>query len=225
MSKNLSSGLMTLLFVLLFVVTPVSAASNQGLHWGITVGSRFDYHEYTNFTIQDSPEERDFYVIIDSLPSIPDDINATSDLPNSPSATHFHENGTQIEGPSTWSALPVGNWSVIIGIWEGWWSNQPELNVTQDIINTPHLIGYNYTVLSRSGLDTCAEIYVRTTGVLHTLYLRSTWTDGGLIFLRSISLVEGVTWPFPFDAPLGVASMAIGGIAVILILLVVLRKE
>ncbi len=140
MSKSLSFHLMAILFVLCIVVTPVSAANNRGLHWGVTVGSRFDYHEYRNSTLGDSSEaeEKDFYVIIDSLPSIPDDINATRDLPDSPSATHFHENGTQIEGPSSWSVLPVGNWSVIIGIWEGRWSNQPELNVTQDIIISPH---------------------------------------------------------------------------------------
>ncbi|MFX0056034.1 MAG: hypothetical protein ACFFAX_08610 [Promethearchaeota archaeon] len=225
MSKSLSFQLMAMLFVLCFAVTPVSAANNQGLQWGVTVGSRFDYHEYTNSTIQDSPEEKDFYVIIDSLPSIPDDINATSDLPDRPGATRFHENGTQIEGASSWYVLPVGNWGVIISIWEGWWSDQPELNVTQDIIITPNLIGYNYTVTSRSGTDTYAEIYLRATGVLHTLYLRSTWPESGLVLLRRISLVERVDWPFPLDSLIGIVGVVMTGTVVILFVLAVLRRE
>jgi hypothetical protein len=82
-----------------------------------------------------------------------------------------------------------------VNIWEEQWSNQPEENVTQDIINTPYLIGYNFTVFHESGTDTHADIYVRTTGVLHTSYIRIVreYYDG----LRRISLVEGVTLPWP----------------------------
>jgi hypothetical protein len=220
---------MAMLFVLCLVVTPVSAANNQGLYWGVTIGSRFDYHDFAEFTIpnqnETSPSEKDFYIIIDSLPSIPDDITAMRNLSRLVGASRFYENGTEIEGSSSWDVLPVGNWGLIVNIWEGQWSNQPEENVTQDIINTPYLIGYNFTVFHESGTDTLADIYVRTTGVLHTSYSRITWTDIGIVGLRRISLVEGVAWPFPLDSPLGIVGMVMAGTVVILIVLAVLRKE
>jgi hypothetical protein len=218
---------MAILFVLCIVVTPVSAANNQGLYWGVTIGSRFDYHDFGEFTIQNqnetSPREENFYIIIDSLPSIPDDITAMRNLSRLVGASRFYENGTEIEGSSSWDVLPVGNWSLIVNIWEGQWSNQPEENVTQDIINTPYLIGYNFTVFHESGTDTLADIYVRTTGVLHTSYIRIVreYYDG----LRRISLVEGVTLPFPFDSPLGIVGMVMAGTVVILMVLAVLRRE
>jgi hypothetical protein len=218
---------MAILFALCIVLTPVSAANNQGLYWGVTIGSRFDYHKFAEsaFFIGTSPREEDFYVIIDSLPRIPDDINMVSDLPDLVGASQFYENGTQIEGSSGWKVLPVGNWSLIIGIWEGWWSNQPEVNVTQDIIITPYLIGYNYTVSHESGTSTFAAIYVKTTGVLHTSYERIINTELGYDFLRRISLVEGVTLPFPLDSPLGIVGMVMAGTVVILIVLAVFRRE
>jgi hypothetical protein len=119
---------MAILFVLCIVVTPVSAANNQGLYWGVTIGSRFDYHDFGEFTIQNqnetSPREE-----------IPDDITAMRNLSRLVGASRFYENGTEIEGSSSWDVLPVGNWSLIVNIWEGQWSNQPEENVTQDIMN------------------------------------------------------------------------------------------
>ena len=226
MSKSLSFQLMAILFVLCFAVTPVSAANNQGLHWGITVGSRFDYHQYANFSIDETgPREKDFYVIIDSLPRIPDDINMTSDLPDLVGASQFYENGTQIEGSSGWSVLPVGNWSLIVGIWQSWDTNTTDYNMTQDIISTPYIIGYNFTIFWRSGSDTFAQIYVRTTGVLHTSYERVINVEVGYDFLRRISLVEGITLPFPLDSPIGIVGVVMTGTVVILIVLAVLRRE
>ncbi len=229
MCRILSFQLMAILFVLCLVVTPVSAANNQGLHWGVTTGSRFDYHDFAEFTMpnqnETSPREKDFYVIIDSLPSIPDDINAMRNLSGLVGASRFYENGTEIEGSSSWDVLPVGNWSLIVGIWQSRATNTTDYNMTQDIISTPYLIGYNYTIFWRSGTDTLAEIYVRTTGVLHTSYSRITWTEIGIVDLRRISLVEGVTLPFPLDSPVGIVGMVMAGTVVILIVLAVLRKE
>ncbi|MFW9966401.1 MAG: hypothetical protein ACFFEA_04540 [Candidatus Thorarchaeota archaeon] len=228
MSRILSFQLMAILFVLCIVVTPVSAANNQGLHWGVTIGSRFDYHKSAELVLgrpDPSPTEEDFYVIIDSLPSIPDDINKTGDLPRLLGATQFYENGTEIEGSSGWNVLPVGNWSLIVSMWQSWHTNTTEYNVTQDIIITPHLIGYNFTVSDESITSTFADIYVRTTGVLHTSYTRVIDAEIGYDGLIRISLVEGVAWPFPLDSPLGIVGMVMAGAVVILIVLAVLRRE
>ena len=225
MSKILSFQLMAILFVLCFVVTPVEAASNQGLHWGVTIGSRFDYHRFAESVYETSPIEMEFYVIIDSLPSIADDINTMVDLPDFPGATQFYENGTEIEGSSGLLVFPVGNWSLIVSIWQSWPGYTTAENVIQDIISTPYLIGYNFTESWGSGNYTHAEIYVRATGVLHTSYSRYIDTEYELDYLTRISLLEGVTWPFPFDSSLGIAVMAIAGIVVILIVLVLFRRE
>lgn len=225
MSKILYFQLMAILFVLCFVVTPVGAASNQGFHWGVTIGSRFDYHRIVELGYWTSPIDDDFYVIIDSLPSIADDINTMADLPDSPGTLQFNENGTGIEVSLGWQVYPVGNWSHIVSIWQSWLADTPESNVTQDIISTPYLIGYNYTVSWVLATQTHAEIYVRTTGVLHTFYSRYINTEYESDSLIRISLFEGVTWPFPFDSSLGIAVIAIAGIAVILIVLVVFRRE
>ena len=222
MSKILYFQLMAILFVLCFVVTPVGAASNQGLHWGVTIGKRFDYHRVAESVFETSPIEMDFYVIIDSLPTIVDDINTIGDLPDTPGATQFYVNGTEIEGSSGWFVFPVGNWSLIVSLWQIW---PAEINVTQDIISTPYLIGYNYTVSWGTTTSTHAEIYVRASGVLHTSYSRYIDTENKLEGFSRISLVEEVSWPFPFDSSLGIAVIAIAGIAVILIVLVVFRRE
>ncbi|MFX1367195.1 MAG: hypothetical protein ACFFAY_01160 [Promethearchaeota archaeon] len=225
MSRRFSCQLFAVLLFLCFVATPVCAVSNQGLYWGIEVGSRFDYHKTGDTVYGAGSEGEYFYVVIDSLPSIADSINTTGNLPDFPEASQFYDNGTEIQGSSGWFVRPIGNWSLFVDIWENQWSNSTEENVTQVIIDTSLRIGYNYTISWESGTDTYAEIYVRATGVLHTRYSRFIDTEHDLDFLTRISLVEETGWPFPFDSPLGIAAIGITGIAVILVVVVLLKRE
>jgi hypothetical protein len=106
-----------LLFVVcaiaLVSISPVTAITNHNLHWGFEVGDQFHYsisgQQYITIT--------DYYVEIDEVPTLPEDIHYSMDL-----SYHlliysvYYENGTEFEYNYLtlyWIALPIGNWSFV----------------------------------------------------------------------------------------------------------------
>jgi hypothetical protein len=85
MNRKRVSILVLLCVVGLFPIVG-SGASNQNLEWGVQIGDRFDFHfRYENYYEPIYNEEYDCYIVVESLPAIPNDINeVNSPWRNSP---------------------------------------------------------------------------------------------------------------------------------------------
>jgi hypothetical protein len=97
----------------LIIVSPATAITNHNLHWGFEDGDQFHYsisgNQFTDIS--------DYYVEVDSIPTLPEDINFFSDIPYYQIGVSFYyENGTEFEQyylSMYWMAFPIGNWSFI----------------------------------------------------------------------------------------------------------------
>ena len=166
MRKQVLSILVVTL-ALAICTSSVAAANNQNLTWGISVGQRLDYNYHSEIQNYNETDIKDvnFYNIIESLPDIPDDIDSLEEYPANPNRSCYYSNGTETPFPYIWYAVPVGNWDLNIDLWE----MQPSINAS-NIINTPEVVGFNKTWSWDGGNTTYiyAELYSRSTGVLHT---------------------------------------------------------
>ncbi len=198
----------------------VVAVTNQGFTWGISVGQRLDYDYYrersffndTRFEDYSSIKDIQFYNIIESLPAISDDIESWGDLPDTPNRTCYYANGTEPTFPYIWYVIPIGNWDLIIDLWIGSGVNESE------IVDTPQFVGYNSTWSLDGGNMTFiyAEIYSRSTGVLHTL--QQYYPMESLITQTEVVLI-------PSDDIPVIYILAAGGIVSVVLVVIVLMKR
>jgi hypothetical protein len=106
--------------VAFLLMTPVAAATDQGLEWGVQNGDRFDFnmHENDDGNVVDEA----LYMLVDSRPSIADGISNWGAVPGV-IIDGFWANGSSME----WSILiflgiffvdgefcfPIGNWTLL----------------------------------------------------------------------------------------------------------------
>ncbi len=193
----------------------VVVATNQNLQWGFQVTQRFDYHRHWESTLGNTTDSSDnrFYNIIEDLPAIADDIYSMGELPAAPIRTCYYENGTETPLPYLWYVIPIGNWDLIIDLWIGSGVNESE------IVDTPQFVGYNSTWSLDGGNMTFiyAEIYSRSTGVLHTL--QQYYPMESLITQTEVVLI-------PSDDIPVIYFLAAGGIvSVVLVALVLMKRK
>ncbi|MFQ5831355.1 MAG: hypothetical protein ACE5H4_01480 [Candidatus Thorarchaeota archaeon] len=187
-------------------VAPVSAANNQGLEWGIAVGTRIDYtYEYhlSNSSLVTPKDviER-ICVTIDSLPRIEDDICNMSQLWGS-TYTLYWTNGSKVPilSPVNFALRPVGNWSLMTEL-----ILQYPTIVPESILDTSTLWGFN---TSESWTNTRMHAMYEISkhdGIAHRLFVNVTervnakWGTSTWLFTRmfepndafSVSLVLGL---------------------------------
>jgi len=98
-------------------VSSVVAVTDHNLKWGFEVGDQFHYGYSGDYSYFGDLElgAFDFYVEIDSLPTIPNNVTWYHEIILSPSYhyTFYLENGTELFGLLPWGGLPIGNWSLI----------------------------------------------------------------------------------------------------------------
>jgi hypothetical protein len=127
------------------LVLPADAANNQGLYWGVAEGDRFDYYSHTSEINPPSTKttESDFsyYVVIDALPDIPNNLSFREVFVYSLYIECFSANGTEIDPRNIiFAMMPVGNWTLYTEIVE---HNSYLYNLT--IIETDAQWGYEIT--------------------------------------------------------------------------------
>lgn len=119
--KRALNVILAVAIVTMFLVSPVAAATSQGLEWGVASGDRFDFT--MSSTDEDVPSE-DIYLNITDMPAlaIPDPLDDWNAIPE-PDIGFWWENGTSM-GLSTLIflgiyfvgakfALPVGNFTLL----------------------------------------------------------------------------------------------------------------
>ncbi|MGY5878721.1 MAG: hypothetical protein RTV31_00665 [Candidatus Thorarchaeota archaeon] len=193
----------------------VAAANNQNLAWGISVGQRLDYnyHSETQHYNETDIKDVNFYNIIESLPAISDDIDTLGEFPSTPSRTCYYSNGTETTYPYIWYAVPIGNWDLVIDLWE----LHPGINESH-IIDTPEVVGYNSTWSWDGGNTTYiyAELYSRSTGVIQTYQKYSPMSEDFIIDAKMVLIPSS-------DIIYIVAGVGVA--AVVLVAIVLLKRK
>lgn len=159
MSKKI--GLLLIAYVLVLIsVTQVTAITNHNLEWGIDVGDQFHYTvsgpTYIGFP--------DYYVEINSVTPIPEDVSGTYDIsPSLIGYSYYYENGTVMSMHMSipWTVVPIGNWTLI-----------QELMGTPPYgeyswINTASEWGVTYTENWSTIVRTTTVTFSKTDGVLN----------------------------------------------------------
>jgi len=201
----------------------VYAANNQSLEWGVSANQRFDYNLYVEHNsesigyIYESGSNIRYYLVVESLPTIPDDIDH-DDVPYAPQFDCYYLNGTEISfefsSVIAWDARPIGNWDLLIDFW----LDTPVINET-DIINTQDLVGYNYTTSFENRTTLKTMLYSKVNGVLHTFRMGFfNETHPEYYSLREVTLVAGG------DASVLYIGAAVG-IAVVVVLVIFMRRR
>ena len=173
-------------FFLVSQISIVTAANNQGLAWGIEPNDRFDYAVeviYHSDTL-DLNIGDEMYVIVNSLPAIPDDVNHFVQLAVYNFTTYW-SNGTTMD--SLWYdvvhlipfyVLPIGNWSLIE---ELTLEATPTVQVTQDA-----------SYFSRTGAPTehynGTDVLMKSDGVI--AYGKVDWNRTGTGDTLSVELIR-----------------------------------
>ena len=109
-------------------VTSTEGLTNHGFYWGIEIGNRFDYHMELRYPNSSRNIYLDYYVTVDELPSIDDNLTNIPQIRESVAyeennfCSFYFMNDTRITSQAvsdalrsclSWSAFPVGNWSLI----------------------------------------------------------------------------------------------------------------
>ncbi len=139
--KYAINAILALAIIAMFMVSPVAAATSQGLEWGIHTGDRFD------FTLRSSETglNEQIYLNITSMPAtaIPDPLTSWGSIPD-PDVGAYWANGTSMGlyilvflgllSTGGKIAVPVGNFSLLTNLLA------PEL-IGEDFINDASVWG------------------------------------------------------------------------------------
>lgn len=106
--------LVVLLLPILLCPSAVSAASTQGLAWGLSVGDRVDYTVTSTVggatTVSATQTASECYVVVTSLPDIPSVAKSIPSL-QIDNVNQSFTNGTEYY--FIWTAVPIGNWTLL----------------------------------------------------------------------------------------------------------------
>jgi hypothetical protein len=167
--------LLSALFVGLLFLQTASAASDQGLTWGIMEGQTFTFSvdessETSNFTITTSVEYS-FQVImeISSLPEIRADIDSLSELPPVDVNIKFGNCTDPAALIPLWFSfiMPVGNWALIDEFYQDLFGSMPGIIW----IDNASVYGYSMSWDTYGGLYNCTLKYLKSDGFLLSMYV------------------------------------------------------
>ncbi|MHA2078978.1 MAG: hypothetical protein ACXAB0_11925 [Candidatus Thorarchaeota archaeon] len=200
----------------------VDAVMNHGLYWEIEVGDEFAYNFALLRSIPDANQYIDYYVVVDSLPIIPDNVTENPGLRGTAAGwewniyfSFYFMNDTEITSSlSFWSAFPLGNWTLIEEF------ERAELNTSYwdiEIIDTDAEWGMSISADERIAMHTDTVKYSKVDGVLNLFEMHWQYYDGGYRTFRATRSDGG------FDAILVVGAAAVIGFAVVVV--VVIKKR
>ncbi len=229
---------LVLILVLFLSVPFVSAATSDGLEWGINEGDQlnfiFSYEDY-NVSIKDES----VYIEVSELPTIPDHINELTELVPAFGYVYF-ANGTSVNETlltvgGLVAAMPIGNWSYLTSLVSEY--DPPSGSVT--VIDNATCWGYE---LDAPGASTEFTVY-KIDGSVGYYYMQAGFVTTLLIEVELIrtdppttpeptteststeSTSSGPpTGGFPFDTTT-LLLIGVGAVAVVVIIVVVVKMR
>jgi hypothetical protein len=212
----------------MIVILPVDlseATVNHGLSWGIEIGESFRYHLAIRYTEVSSNDDLDYYIVVNSLPTIPNNITEFPYISSSSAnewntyCLFYFMNDTEIT-PQTgvpilhWSAYPIGNWSLVEEY------ALSDINTTYwevENIDTEKEWGLSISVDEVLAFHTDTVRYSKEDGALTFLEMRWQYDPGRFRILRYTRVGEGI--PVLLVAGVGVVSFGL------LVIVLVFKKK
>ena len=113
-------------------------ANDQGFVWGIEEGDRLDYrltYTETNGSVVIASLDEEMYIVIETLPAIPDDIDGAEAPLLHAIASMYWQNGSDFDYVRVYDffyVLPIGNWPLLTQLYTELW--QGSRDIYQDSI-------------------------------------------------------------------------------------------
>ncbi|RLI56622.1 MAG: hypothetical protein DRO87_04025 [Candidatus Thorarchaeota archaeon] len=226
--KRTLNVVLALAFASMFLVMPVSAATSQGLSWGVTASDEFTYHYVFDVT-NDTSFNEGMNLTIQTVPGLPDPLTSWDAIPEVTSDlvyTNGSAPGLEILGllgmimVGGYFAVPVGNFTLLseLAMDAAWWTEN------HTIINDGTYWGISYAVTSGDSTGTISSKYTKSDGVLAAYVLSQHNTTSG--DSNSISFTRDDTG---FDIMSFIQDnlvlVAAGGVVVLIALVACARKK
>jgi len=217
--------LLAMSFVAMFLVSPVAAATSEGLEWGIALNDKFTFQMVFVDEGNQTLNEGINVTIAEAPPAIDDPLTNLTDIGTFNLTMTFY-NGTDLGlygilfigllGVGSHFAYPIGNFSLLteLAMAESWW------NSNYTIINNAQVWGISVTGTSGGAQQTITAEYLKADGFCSSYILQSTNTTDSVV--SSVSFTR-TTPGSGFDIVGFVTDNALYiGIGVIIILLLVI---
>jgi len=169
--KRVLQLLLALAISTMFIASPVAAATNQGLSWGVTVGDAFNYQLAITGTGTVTSVNEAFYMNVTDTDPLPNSITSWAQIPDV-DLDLWWANGTSMG----WSAmvfiflgfltgklvLPTGNWTLLAQVVKTFtlW------NTTTTFVNSSLYWGLKLTMPMSGLTDVIQASYLKSDGVL-----------------------------------------------------------
>jgi hypothetical protein len=223
--------LLALSFAAMFFISPVAAATSQGLEWGIALNDKFTFHmifvDEGNETINEGLN----VTVAESPAAIPDPlVNLTSIDTFNITITFY--NGTELGlygilfigliAVGSHFAYPIGNFSLLtdLAMAATWWDEN------HTIINTAQVWGVSYSETDGNETSSITAEYLKADGFCYRYLLQVSNSTSGVE--TSVSFTRDMPAPSGFDIVGFITDNAlyIGmGVIIILLLVIIVKKK
>jgi len=185
--------LLVMSFVTMFLVSPVAAATSQGLEWGVALDDQFTYQ--MNFTDEgvETLDEGVNVTILTAPPTIDDPLTNWTYIGHSDLNMTFY-NGTSLGlygilllgfmAVGSYFAVPIGNFSLLseLAMAESFW------NENVSLIDNALYWGITWTAMDEDVEETITGEYLKADGFLSRYILQATNTTSSDV--SSVTLIR-----------------------------------
>jgi len=214
----------------MFMISPVAAASSQGLEWGFGAGDRFDF----TLTSAVNGWSDGLYINVTSVPGIPDPLNSWAAIPQPSAGTYWAANDTSVGIVAliflglflvgSKAAVPIGNFSLLWSLVNPLLTQETQIDESnvwgirfQDDINATHAYAVEVTYAKADGM--MAEYKLETVltsndSVVESItVIRNNIPSPGLDLSNIVQLIQ--------DNIIIVAA----GVVILILLIIVCKKK
>jgi hypothetical protein len=228
--KRTLQYLLALSFVAMFLISPVAAATSQGLEWGIALNDEFTFHmvfidegnetinEGVNATIAEAPP-----AINDPLVNLTgiDTFNITMTFYNGTELGFYGILFLGLLAVGSHFAYPIGNFSLLseLAMAESWWDEN------HTITNNAQVWGISYSETSGDETDSITAEYLKADGFCYRYILQVTNTTSNVE--TSVSFIRDMpSSGFDIVGFITDNALYIGmGVIIILLLVIIVKKR
>jgi hypothetical protein len=222
--------LLAMSFLAMFLVSPVAAATSQGLEWGIALNDKFTFRMVFVDEGTQTFDEGINVTIAETPPSLPDPLTNLTGIDTFNLTMTFY-NGTDLGlygllflgllGVGSHFAYPIGNFSLLteLAMAEPWWTTN------HTIVNNAQVWGVSVSGTSGDAQTSITAEYLKADGLINRYVLQSTNTTDSVV--TSVSFTR-TTPSSSFDIVgfLTDNALYIGiGVIIILLLVIIVKKK
>ncbi len=222
MRKRVALCLLSLSVVFLLSISTF-AATDQGLTWGVEINDRHDYSfRYDDVNHPEYSFLHEFYLVVESLPRIPNNISYASPLNFGvfPELEYYHLNGSEVDN---WyqhlppMIIPTGNWTLWTELFESITSQAEEWEIKVGVEDGPSIWSYSINTTVEDHVELGEASYIKQTGILAD-FLWSAFLEESNYAEYEVRLLVG-------QAPEIVIIAVGGGVVVAVGVILLVRKK